>query len=103
MRPTHNIDDLVVFGVLVRPQVVRKPLCIFGNIRTFSGIQVISHSFIEWEKRSRGTNFRTHVANSRHPGRGEAFYTRALIFNNGTSATFDRKNARNLEDDVCDQ
>ncbi len=98
---THDINNLVVFGVLVRTQVVRKPLCIFGNFRTFGGIQVVPHAFVERENGSRSTNFRTHVANSRHPSCGEAFHAQTLVLNNGTSTTFHRKYARNLEDDVC--
>ena len=49
-RQIYNIDDLVVFSAFIRTQVVCETLSIFGNIRTFSRIQIVCHALIEWEE-----------------------------------------------------
>jgi len=49
-RQPYNIDNLVVFSAFIRTQVVSETLSIFGNIRTFSRIQIVRHAFIEWEE-----------------------------------------------------
>ena len=46
----YNINDLVVFSAFIRTQVVSETLSIFGDIRTFSRIQVVCHASIEWEE-----------------------------------------------------
>jgi hypothetical protein len=97
---TYDIDDLIILGALICAQVVGKPLSIFGDIRALGRIQIVLHSSVEWEERSCRTNLCTHIADSGHTSRGETFYTRTFVFDDGTSTTFDRKNSSNLEDDI---
>jgi hypothetical protein len=100
---SYNIDNLIVFGALICAQVVREPLSIFGNIRALGRVQIARHTSVEWEERSCRANLCTHIADSSHTSRGEAFYTRTFVFDNGTSATFYRKNTSNLEDDIYER
>ena len=99
---SHNINDLIVLCALIRAQVVCESLGIFGDIGAFGRIQIVRHASVKWEERSCRTNFRTHIADCGHTSRGEAFYTRTLVFDDGTSTTLDRKNTSNLEDDICE-
>jgi hypothetical protein len=85
-----DFDDLVVLGILVCAKVVSKGGGVFGDLRAFGGIEVLSHTRVEGEERGCCANFSTHVADSSHARAGQRFNTWALVLDDGTSATLDR-------------
>lgn len=74
---------------------------IVSNVGTLGSLEVVDHAVVEGEERSCSTNFSTHVTNRSHTRAGERFDTRTTVLDDSTSSTLDRKNAGNLEDDVC--
>lgn len=97
---THDIDDLVVLGVLISLEVVREALSVLGNFRTFGCVQVVDHAVIEGEERSSSTDLGTHVTDRSHARARERLDTRTAVLNNGTSSALDSEDTSNLEDDI---
>ncbi len=96
----YNLDHFVIFGTLVRCQVVSKALRILGNFRSLRGVEIVNHTAVEGEERGRGTNFGTHVADRGHTRARERLDTGTVIFDDGTSSTLDGENTSDLEDNV---
>lgn len=99
-KSTYNIDDLVVFGTLVRFQVMSEALRIGGDIATLGSLEVVGHAGVEGEHRRRSTDLSTHVANCSHTRARERLDTGTLVLNDGTSAALDSEDTSNLENDV---
>ena len=97
---THNLDDLVILGTLIRNKIMGEPLRIFGNLRAFSSVEVVHHAGVEGEERGSSTNFGTHVANGSHASAGEGLDTRAGILDDGAGATLDGQYASDLQDNI---
>ena len=97
---THNLDNLIILGTLIRNKIMGEPLSIFGDLRALGSIEVIDHARVEWEERGGSTNFGTHVANGSHASTGERFDTRTSVLDDGAGATLHSQNASDLQDDV---
>lgn len=97
---TYNLDDLVVLGVFVGLQVVCEPLSVSSDVTALSSLEIVDHTVVEGEHRSRRTNFGTHVADRGHTRARERFDTRTRVLDDSTSTALDRKNTSDLEDDV---
>ena len=97
---THDLDALVVFGTLIRLQVVLEALGVVGDVRTLGGIEVVDHAVVEGEERGRRTNLGTHITDRGHTRARERLDTRASVLNDGTSAALDGEDTSDLEDDV---
>lgn len=96
----HNLNKFVVLASLVRLKVMRKATRVLGNLSSLGSIQVIRHSLVEGEERSSRSNLGTHVTNSTHSSARQRFNTRSVVFNDGTSTTFDSQYTGNLKDDI---
>jgi hypothetical protein len=97
---THNLDDLVILGTLVRNKVMGEPLSILGDFRALGSVEVVDHAVVEGEKRCSSTNFGTHIADRSHTSTGERLDTRTGILDYGAGATLDSQNPGDLQDDV---
>lgn len=97
---TYDIDDLVIFGAFVSLEVVGKLSSIFGDVRALGGVQVVHHALVKGEDGGCCSNFGTHVTDRGHASAREGFDSRTFILDDGTSTTFDGKNASNLENDI---
>lgn len=97
---THNLDDLVVLGALVSPEVVLELGGVVGDVGTLGGLEVVGHAAVEGEHGGGGTNLGTHVTDGGHTSARERLETRAEVLDDSTSSTLDGKDASNLEDNV---
>lgn len=61
-----DIDDLAVFRVLVRLQVMSELLHVPGDALTLGGVGVVSHETVKRKHARRQANFRAHVLYRRH-------------------------------------
>lgn len=79
----------------------RKPLTdacghVLCNVLALGGLQVLVHALVVWERGACRANFGAHVANGGHTRAGDGVDTLAKVLNDGTRATLDRQNVRQL-------
>lgn len=95
-----DLNQRVVFAALVFMELVTESPGKFADLLTFRRSQVVVHSLVEWENRSRSTDLSTHVADGSHPGTRKRFDARSVVLDDGAGATFDCEDTSNFEDDV---
>ncbi|KAI6748464.1 hypothetical protein HG530_015500 [Fusarium avenaceum] len=101
-----DLNELVVLDTLVRAKTVGVGAGEVTNLLSLGGGEVVVHAVVEGEDGGSGTNFSTlqrsafilvygngqvtyHVANRSHTGARNGIGSRAVVLNNGTSATLD--------------
>lgn len=77
-----------------------EPLSVSGNVIALGSLEVVDHTVVEGEHRSRRTNLGTHVTDRGHTRARKRLDTRTGVLDDSTSAALDRKNTSDLEDDV---
>lgn len=74
-----GVDDLVVFCVLVRLQVVRELLRILGVVPMLCGIEVVGHAPVKREHARCRANLRAHAADCRLTRTAQALHAQAHV------------------------
>lgn len=95
-----DVDDLVVFGVLVGLEVVGEGLGVSSDLRSVGSLEVFSHALIEGEERGRRADLGTHVTDGSHASAAEGFDTRTAVFDDSAGSALDGEDASNLENNV---
>lgn len=47
---THNLDDLIILGTLIRNKIMGELLSILGNLRALGSVEVVDHAGVEGEE-----------------------------------------------------
>lgn len=95
-----QVDDLVVFGILVGSQVVLEGFSVLGNVASLGGLEVAAHSLVVREDRGGGTDFGTHVTDGSHTRAREGLDTGTVVFDDSTGSTLDGQGTSDAQDDV---
>jgi hypothetical protein len=78
-------------------------LRVFSDVMTLCSVKVVDHAVVKGEERSSCTNFGTHVTDRGHTRARKRVDAWALVLHNSTSATLDRQNTCNFENDICER
>jgi hypothetical protein len=95
-----DLNELVVLDVLVGAKAVGVGAGEVTNLLSLGGSKVVVHTVVEGEDGGSGTNLSTHVADSSHTSARNSIGSRAVVLDDGTSATLDSEDISDLEDNV---